>query len=164
MSYKRFSFLREATKITPNMAVTFMSRRWRSAVSQLGSFVCMDEKQKRFSGQSPCIMKVPNKKNDVIGHWTTQLCVFLNESSEPFVIGVYPFDDKLPRDLLSTESPLALSHYFVAPHRPSDLRISFKVSSSGPVEFLPSNLESRIRSSARTRIISQKTPEASCRS
>ncbi|KAL6070506.1 L-fuconate dehydratase [Balamuthia mandrillaris] len=56
-----------------------------------GEFVTMDEKQRKWRGASKCIKKVLAKKNDPIGHWITQACVSLQESSRSFIFGLYLF-------------------------------------------------------------------------
>ena len=50
---------------------------------------------KKWRGRSPYIKKVLTKKNDPIGHWTTQLCCSLNSTNMPYVIGLYPFAGEL---------------------------------------------------------------------
>jgi hypothetical protein len=61
----------------------------------LGDSVCLDEKQKKWRGRSQYIKKVLAKKNDPVGHWTTQLCANLSSTNEPLIIGLYPFAGEL---------------------------------------------------------------------
>ena len=50
---------------------------------------------KKWRGRSPHIKKVLAKKNNPIGHWTTQLCANLNSTNMPIIIGLYPFAGEL---------------------------------------------------------------------
>lgn len=81
----------------------------------------MDKKQKKWRGRSPYIKKVLEKKNDPIGHWTTQVCVNLASTSEPYILGLYPFAGSLENGLpLETRTAiwqwlLALLKYYKNP-------------------------------------------------
>jgi hypothetical protein len=91
MGVRRFRAIRNNFYITSNVAKKELTARFAAQVV-IGEFVTMDEKQKSFRGQSHCIKKVLSKKNDPIGHWTTQACVQLFETSLPYIIGLFPFD------------------------------------------------------------------------
>jgi hypothetical protein len=94
LGVRKMLSLRSKFKISPTVARDKLSKAFRKA-TYLGQFVCMDEKQKKWRGRSPCIKKVLAKKNDPIGHWTTQVCVNLSSTSVPFIIGLYPLAGKL---------------------------------------------------------------------
>ena len=98
--------LRAIFKISPTVARDKLSKAFCKAV-YLGQFVCMDEKMKKWRGRSPYIKKVLAKKNDPVGHWTTQVCVNFACTSEPFIIGLYPFASELEDGvLLETRSKI----------------------------------------------------------
>lgn len=56
-----------------------------------GEFVALDEKQYKFTGESPTIRKNRNKP-DPIGHMMTMLTCKLSECGLPFCFGFYPYD------------------------------------------------------------------------
>jgi hypothetical protein len=91
MGVRRFRSIRNNFYITSKVAKKELTARFAAQVV-IGEFVTMDEKQKGFRGQSHCIKKVLSKKNDPVGHWTTQACVQLHETSLPYIIGMFPFD------------------------------------------------------------------------
>jgi hypothetical protein len=91
MGVIRFRTIRNNFYITSTVAKSELTARF-AALVRIGEFVTMDEKQKGFRGQSHCIKKVLSKKNDPVGHWTTQACVPLHETSLPYIIGLFPFD------------------------------------------------------------------------
>ena len=95
MGNQRFRNIRNNFYITSMVAKTVLTRRLRAQIA-IGEFVTLDEKQKGFRGESYCIKKVLSKKNDPIGHWTTQACVQLHETSLPYIIGLFPFDHCMP--------------------------------------------------------------------
>ena len=86
--------MRKQFKISPTIARKNLSKAFRSQI-YLGDSVCLDKKMKKWRGRSPCIKKVLAKKNDSIGHWTTQLCANLNSTNLPIIIGLYPFAGEL---------------------------------------------------------------------
>ena len=94
LGINKMVFLRNRFKISPSIARDKLSKSFCRAIC-LGEFVSLDEKQKKWRGRSPYIKKVLAKKNDPIGHWNTQVCVNLNSTSEPFIIGLYPFAGEL---------------------------------------------------------------------
>ncbi|KAL6073908.1 hypothetical protein QOT17_004603 [Balamuthia mandrillaris] len=86
----KWTWIRNNFFITTEVARTKLSKNLRKHIG-FGEFVTMDEKQRKWRGASKCIKKVPAKKNDPIGHWITQACVSLQESSRSFIFGLYPF-------------------------------------------------------------------------
>ena len=61
----------------------------------LSDSVCLDKKMKKWCGRLPYIKKVLAKKNDPVGHWTSQLCCNLDSTNMPLIIGLYPFAGEL---------------------------------------------------------------------
>ena len=94
LGVNKLSYLRKLFKISPAVARGKLSKAFRLLV-YLGDSVCLDEKMKKWRGRSPYIKKVLAKKNDPVGHWTTQLCANLNSTNTPIIIGLYPFAGKL---------------------------------------------------------------------
>lgn len=76
--------LRACFKISPTVARVHLSRSFRKVV-YLGQFCCKDKKQKKWRGRLAHIKKVLEKKNDPVGHWTTQVCVNFAFTSQPFI-------------------------------------------------------------------------------
>jgi len=55
----------------------------------LPSYVVLDEKLKRYTGNSPCLRKILSKP-DQIGHWVSEVCVRLATTELPFCVGLFP--------------------------------------------------------------------------
>ena len=89
LGFKKWQRVRNGVYITLDVARTKLSQSFRSHVAP-GEFVTMDEKLKKWRGQSPSITKVPPKP-EPIGHWTTQVCARLNSTGAPYCIGLYPY-------------------------------------------------------------------------
>ena len=94
LGVNKVTFLRKTFKISPTVARDKLLKAFRSLV-YLGNSVCLDDKMKKWRGRLPYIKKVLAKKNNPIGHWTTQICANLNSTNMPFIIGLYPFASKL---------------------------------------------------------------------
>ena len=96
LSYKKWRFIRSTFRIPPDVARTKLSNNLRKHVN-FGETIALDEKMKKWRGASPCIKKVPSKP-DPIGHWFTQAACQLQNTSLPYVFGLYPFTGKDPED------------------------------------------------------------------
>lgn len=90
MGEKKWKWIRNNFYITCKVARTKLSKHFLRHIT-FGEYITMDEKMKKWRGQSNCAKKVLSKKNDPIGHWITQACVPLNHSNKPYVFGLYPF-------------------------------------------------------------------------
>ena len=112
LGVNRYLFVRSKFLIDCETARTKLSRTFRRHIG-FGQDVNMDEKQKKFRGATPCIKKAPNKPGDnKIGHWTTQCSAILNATSEPYVVGLYPFSGN-DKDGFSFETRLKIWKWLV---------------------------------------------------
>ena len=72
-----------------DFALDDLSLHWSSLITSFGETVCLDEKMRKFLGSSPYKRFCPNKP-EPRGHWTSQLCTWLDGVHTPFCFGMYP--------------------------------------------------------------------------
>ena len=89
LGFNNWQRVRNGLFITRDVAKTILSQSFRAHVA-MGEYVTMNEKLKKWRGESSSITKVPSKP-EPIGHWTTQLCVRLDSTGAPYCIGLYPY-------------------------------------------------------------------------
>ena len=86
--YKRF----QAELVIPtSFARHQLSKHLSSLVMTWGETVALDEKMRKWRGESPHYLSIPGK-TEPRGHWTTELVVLLNGVDLPFCVGLFPFE------------------------------------------------------------------------
>jgi hypothetical protein len=73
-----------------------------SAIVNLPSYFVLDEKLKRYTGNSPCLLKILSKP-DQLGHWISEVCVRLAVSALPFCCRLFPITS-CTRELVKTRT------------------------------------------------------------